>query len=290
LDGRDIELDRGILEEIAEPLVHILRNAVDHGMETPDERVAAGKPYNGNIRLTVARDKDHVDIVIEDDGCGMDPDRLKSKAVEKGVISVEQAAALTPQESFMLVCTPGFSTAETVSDVSGRGVGMDAVRTAVHSLGGVLTIQSEIGRGSRFILRLPITVSIINALLVKSGKFDIAFPVNSVKRTLELKAADIIEESGLQTILVGGSHLPVRSLNRLLGQSVRPSSAATLIPAVLCEAGGSEVVFLADRLCGQQEIFVRPLGLPLSRLRGINGATITGDGRVVFVADAASFV
>jgi two-component system chemotaxis sensor kinase CheA len=290
IEGRDIELDRGILEEIAEPLVHILRNAVYHAMETPDERVAAGKPYNGNINMTVTRDKDHVDIVIEDDGCGMDPERLKSMAVEKGFISLEQGAALTLQESFMLICIPGFSTAETVSDVSGRGVGMDAVLTVLNSLGGSLTIQSEIGLGSRFIMRLPITLSIIHALLVKSGTFDIAFPVNSVKRTLELKCDEIIKESGQQLILVDGSYVPVRSLNRLLGQPLQPASEDTMIPAVLCEVRGSLIAFMADHLCGHQEIFVRPLGLPLSRLRGINGATITGDGRVVFVADAASLV
>lgn len=288
LEGRDIELDRGILEEIAEPLVHILRNAVDHGLETPVERAAAGKPPSGEIRLTVTRDKDHVDIVIEDDGCGMDPARLKSRAVEKGIISVAQSAAMTLQESFMLVCAPGFSTAETVSDVSGRGVGMDAVRTAVHSLGGVLTIQSKIGLGSRFIMSLPITVSIINALLVKSGTFDIAFPLNAVKRTIELESDEIFEENGQQVTLVDGSYLPVRSLNRLLGCPFQPDSDVTRNPAVLCEAGGNLVVFLADHLCGQQEIFVRPLGLPLSRLRGINGATISGDGQVIFVADVAS--
>lgn len=287
IEGRDIELDRGILEEIAEPLVHILRNAVDHGMETPDERVASGKPYNGDIRLTVTRDKDHVDIVIEDNGRGMDPERLKAKAVEKGVISREQADAMTRQESFMLVCAPGFSTAETVSDVSGRGVGMDAVRTALHSMGGALSIQSEIGQGSRFVMKVPITVSIINALMVKSGNLDIAFPVNSVKRTLDLKLEEIIEESGQPVILVDGSYMPAINLNDLLGYPP-PDSGSTLIPALLCEGGNSPVLFLADRLYGQQEIFVRPLRRPLSQLMGINGATITGDGQVIFVADPAT--
>jgi len=287
LDGRDIELDRGILEEIAEPLVHILRNAVDHGMERPDERVAAGKPYNGDIRLTVTRDRDHVDIVIEDNGGGMDPERLKSKAVEKGVISQEHADAMTRQESFMLVCAPGFSTAETVSDVSGRGVGMDAVRTALHTLGGLLSIQSKIGYGSRFIMRLPITVSIINALIVKSGNLDIAFPVNSINRTLELKPDEIIEESGRQVISIDGAYIPVRNLNSILGCPPQPDSGSALVPALLCEGGGDPVVFLTERLYGQQEIFVRPLKRPLSRLRGVNGATITGDGQVIFVADTS---
>jgi len=226
-----------------------------------------------------------VDIVIEDDGCGMDPVLLKSRAVEKGLISASKSDAMSLQESLMLICAPGFSTSETVSDVSGRGVGMDAVRTAVHSLGGVLIIQSKIGLGSRFIMRLPITVSIINALLVKSGTFDIAFPINSVKRTLELTLDDIIENNGQQMTLVDGSYLPVKSLSRLFGCPFQPESDIPLAPAVLCEAGGSFTVFLADRLWGQQEIFVRPLGLPLSSLRGINGATITGDGQVIFIAD-----
>ncbi|MBC7963767.1 MAG: chemotaxis protein CheA [Steroidobacteraceae bacterium] len=288
LDGKNIELDRGILEEIAEPLVHILRNAVDHGMETPGERVAAGKPSGGDIRLTVVRDKDHVEIVIADDGRGMDSERLKSKAVEKGLVTAEQASVLTAQESFMLVCSPGFSTAETVSDISGRGVGMDAVRSTVHSLGGALTIHSEIGRGSRFVLRLPITVSIIQALIVQSGAIEIAFPISVVTRTLELGREDIIDEAGQKMIDLDGARVPVRSLNRLLGQPVATGPAVDLLPAVVCEIGGTPIAFIADRLCGQHEIFVRPLGSPLSSLRGLGGATITGDGRVVFVVDAAS--
>lgn len=288
LDGKNIELDRGILEEISEPLVHVLRNAVDHGLEMPDERVAAGKPHGGDIRLSVSRDKDHVEIVVADDGRGMNPERLKLKAVEKGLVTAEQADAMTLQESLMLVCSPGFSTAETVSDISGRGVGMDAVRTVVHSLGGVLSIHSEIGGGSRIVLRLPITVSIIHALIVRSGLLEIAFPINVVTRTLELKREDIIDEAGQKVVELDGLRVPVRSLNRLLGQPVVAGPAVNLAPAVVCEIGGTSVAFIVDRLCGQHEIFVRPLGSPLSSLRGLGGATIAGDGRVVFVVDAAS--
>ena len=288
IEGKNIELDRGVLEEIAEPLVHILRNAVDHGMDTPDERVASGKPYNGEISLTVIRDKDHVDIVVEDDGRGMNPEFLKSKALEKGIITSEQASAMMSQEAFMLICSPGFSTAETVSEISGRGVGMDAVRNAVHSLGGVLSIYSEAGLGSRIVLRLPITVSIIHVLMVRSGKLEVAFPVNVVTRTLELAREDIIDVSGQKVIDLEGIRVPVRSLNRLLGQPVLSSVAANIVPAVVCEVGGSLVAFITDRLLGQQEIFVRPLATPLSFIKGISGATITGDGRVIFVIDAAS--
>lgn len=155
LEGKNIELDRGILEKIAEPLVHILRNAVDHGLELPWERLAAGKAESGNLRLSVMRDKDQVEIVIADDGRGMDPRLLMFKAVEKGLITAEQAQDMTCQELFMLVCSPGFSTAESVSEISGRGVGMDAVRSVVSSLEGLLTIDSEVGAGSRITLRLP---------------------------------------------------------------------------------------------------------------------------------------
>jgi len=288
IEGTNIELDRGVLEEIAEPLIHILRNAVDHGMATPDERVAAGKPYSGEISLTVIRDKDHVDIVVEDDGCGMDSERLKAKALEKGIIAQEQADSMTQQELLMLICSPGFSTAETVSDISGRGVGMDAVQNAVHSLGGALSIHSEAGSGSRIVLRLPITVSIIHVLLVQSGELEVAFPVNVVCRTLELLRDDILEESGRKVVELDGVRVPVKSLNRLLGQPVAAGSATKIVPVVVCEVGGNQIAFIADCILGQQEIFVRPLATPLSFLRGISGATVTGDGRVVFVIDVAS--
>jgi len=290
LAGKEIELDRGILEEITEPIVHILRNAVDHGLETPDERVMAGKPFGGTITLTVCRDKDHVDISIADDGHGMDPEQLKQKGVDKGVISPEQAAQMTPEEAYQLVCTPGFSTAATVTDISGRGVGMDAVRESVHVLAGVLTIQSRSGQGSRFVMRLPITVSIIHALIVQSGPFEIAFPLTVVTRTLELKRSDIREEAGRSSILLGGVSLPVRSLRQVLRLPASPETEDALLPTVVCDIGGTLHAFSVDRISGQQEIFVRPLRSPLSCLRGVSGATITGDGRVLFVADASALV
>jgi len=287
IEGRDIELDRGILEEITEPLVHILRNAVDHGMDSPDERVAAGKPRAGTITIGVARDKDHVDIMVHDDGRGMDPVHITEKALEKGILSAAQARRLSPQEILMLVCAPGFSTAMEISDISGRGVGMDAVRTAVHALGGTLSIESELGRGSRFTLRLPISVSIIHALLVDCGRLTIAFPVNAVARTIELKRGDIFEDQGRKVFLLAGRPVPVKSLNRLLGQEITQGSGP-IIPAVVTEAGGSPVGLVTDRLLGQQEIFVKPLGIPLGRMKGLTGGAITGDGRIVFVVDASA--
>ncbi len=291
IDGKEIELDRGILEEIAEPIVHILRNAVDHGLETADERVMAGKPHGGTIKLTVRRDKDHVDIIISDDGRGMDPEQLKLKAVQKGIVSPERAAQMTAQEAYQLVCKPGFSTAATVTDVSGRGVGMDAVHEAVHTLAGALTIQSQRSQGSHFIMRLPITISIIHALIVQCGQFEIAFPLTVVMRTLELNHAEIIEgPGGGLTVCVDGSSLPLRSLRQVFHLPQAPETEGALLPVIVCDVSGTLIGIEVDRIFGQQEIFVRPLKSPLSHLRGVSGATIAGDGRVQFVADASALV
>jgi two-component system chemotaxis sensor kinase CheA len=287
LEGKEIELDRGILEEITEPIVHILRNAVDHGLETADERVLAGKPFGGTITLTVCRDKDHVEIIINDDGRGMDPEILKLKALEKGIISSVQASQMVPEEAYQLICKPGFSTAATVTDISGRGVGMDAVREAVHALAGIITIKSQRGLGSRFVMRLPITVSIIHALIVQCGPFEIAFPLTVVKRTLELKRTEIRKESGDPTIISGDHSLRIRSLRHALHLRELPEDDNALLPIVVCDVGGILQAFSTDRISGQQEIFVRPLRSPLSHLRGFSGATVTGDGRVLFVADAS---
>jgi two-component system chemotaxis sensor kinase CheA len=290
IEGKEIELDRGILEEITEPLIHILRNAVDHGMEGPDARRAAGKSPGGIITISVVRDKDYVDITVADDGRGMDPARLAQKAVEKGILAPAQACNISRQAALMLVCTPGFSTADEVSDISGRGVGMDAVRTAVHVLGGTLAIESETGRCSRFILRLPITVSIIHALLVECGKLTLAFPVNTVSRTIELRRGDIFEEDGRKVFDLKGRHIPLKSLNRLLEQPLPQGAGGLIVPAVVSEAAGVMAGLVTDKLLGQEEIFVKPLGIPLSRMRNITGGTITGDGRIVFVMDAGTFV
>ena len=287
IEGKEIELDRAILEEITEPLVHILRNAVDHGMESPDERVTAGKTPGGTITIMVSRDKDHVDIIVSDDGRGINPARITEKALQKGIISPEQARQLHPLAALMLVCAPGFSTAEEVSDISGRGVGMDAVKTAAHTLGGSLAIESEVGCGSRFVLRLPITVSIIHALLVECGKLTIAFPVNAVARTVELKRSDIFEDNGRKVFILDGRAVPIKSLNRLLRQEIA-QGPGPIVPAVVTEAGGRPVGLVTDRFLGQQEIFVKPLGVPLGRMKGLTGGAITGDGRIVFVVDASA--
>lgn len=288
IEGREIELDRGILEQISEPLVHILRNAVDHGLEPPDERSTAGKPAAGRITITVGREKDHAVITVRDDGRGMDPEQLIRAAVAKGVINSQQAATLSTPEVFMLVCAPGFSTADQINDISGRGVGMDAVKNSVRSLGGTLAIDSAPDQGSRFQLRLPITVSIIPVLLAQCGRLTVAFPVSAVDRTLELGRSEILAENGRRVCLLNDNTLPLISLNRLLGQPL-PRQGSSHVPVIVSSDSGTALGLVTDRILGQQEVFVKPLAPPLSRLRGATGGAIMGDGSIVFVMDISAF-
>jgi two-component system chemotaxis sensor kinase CheA len=288
IEDRKIELDRGILEDITEPLIHILRNAVDHGIELPAERAAAGKLPEGKITVSFVRDKDHVTITIADDGRGMDPAILAAKAADRGLINPAQAAALKPQEALLLICAPGFSTAETISDVSGRGVGMDAVKSAVHSLGGTLSIESVTGKGSSFHLRLPLTVSIIHALIVECANLSVAIPVNAVERTLELTHDDILAEEKRYFCLLDGNKVPLKSLHQILRQR-KPKADSTYVPIVVSRFNDAPVGLVCDRISGQREIFVKPLGRPLSNLKNTTGGTIMGNGRIVFVMDSSTF-
>lgn len=286
VDGKDIELDRGILEGLSDPLMHILRNAVDHGLETPGERRACGKHHQGRIRLIARREKDQVVVVVEDDGRGMDPARLIATAIEKRFVSPEVGRLMSAREAFMLTCIPGFSTARDVTDVSGRGVGMDAVRSTIQALGGNLIIESELGKGSRFILRLPLTIAIINVLLVKLARIAVAVPVTSVQRTVELRR-DLIYSRGKQKVFdFDGETLPLLSLNRVLG--LPHNRAGELLPLFVSELKGRRVGLVVDEFIGQQEIFVKPLGRPLASLKGLGGGAVLGNGEVVFILDVAN--
>lgn len=288
VEGKEIELDRGILEELFDPLVHILRNAVDHALETPSEREACGKPSPGRIRLAVRREKDLVVVVVEDDGRGMDPARLVDLAIEKGLVGPEAGRLMTPAEAFMLICLPGFSTAREVSEVSGRGVGMDAVRSTIQTLGGNMAIESETGKGSRFILRLPLTIAIINVLLVRLSQIAAAIPVANVQRTLELRRS-LIYKRGKQALFdLDGEQLPLLSLNRILG--FPHGDAGELLPLFVCELKGRRVGLVVDSFIGQQEIFVKPLGRPLASMKGLGGGTVLGNGEVVFILDVANLL
>jgi two-component system chemotaxis sensor kinase CheA len=287
VEGEDLELDRGILEELADPLIHIIRNAVDHGLETEAERVACGKQAKGEIRLSARREKDQVIICVADDGRGMDPAKLVTSAIEKGFIKSERGKALSTQEALLLICIPGFSTAREVTDVSGRGVGMDSVSSTIKSLSGSLAIESEPERGSRFILKLPLTITIINVLLAKVAEFSVAIPVTNIIHTMELPRSMISSQEKEKVFYLESEAIPILSLNRVFDMSHAPVEKE-FIPLFIAEIKGRKVALAVDRFLGQQEVFVKPLGRPLAKLKGLVGGAILGDGQVVFVLDVAN--
>jgi two-component system, chemotaxis family, sensor kinase CheA len=289
VEGDNIELDRGILEELADPLIHIIRNAIDHGLEGGEERLASGKPAEGMVRLSVSREKDRIVICVEDDGRGMDPAKLLASAIEKGFLDPGKAAELTTREALLLVCIPGFSTAREVSDVSGRGVGMDAVNSTIQSLAGSLAIESKPGRGSRMILKLPLTITIINVLLAKVSPFSVAIPVTNILHTMELRSGLIATYENQKVFYMGEETVPIVSLQRIFSE--QPAlPAGEYVSLLITEIKGRKVGLAVDSFLGQQEVFVKPLGRPLARLRGLAGGAILGDGEIVFVLDVASLL
>lgn len=285
--GKEIELDRGILEELSDPLLHMLRNAVDHGMEPPAERQTAGKQGKGRIRLTASRAQDLVVVTVEDDGRGMDPARLIAVALDKGLITPEEGGRMSPREAFMLTCIPGFSTAREITDVSGRGVGMDAVRAKIQALGGTVAVESEMGQGSRIMLKLPLTIAIINVLLARCGHLTVAVPVTNILRTLELRRHQIVSRGRQKVFELDEEPVPLVSLNRLFGRPFTPFTGE-VIPVFVSELKGRKVGLIVDRFLGQQEVFIKPLGRPLASLKGVAGVAVLGDGEIVFILDVAN--
>jgi two-component system chemotaxis sensor kinase CheA len=289
IEGKEIEIDRGILEHLADPLVHLLRNAVDHGLETPEERLSAGKAGAGKISLQVRREKDQVVLTVADDGRGMDPARLIESAIERSLIMPDQRESISPQQAFMLTCIPGFSTAQQITDISGRGVGMDVVRSSIQSLGGSLSIDSAVGLGTRISVQVPVSVAIIQILLVRCSSLTVGFPVGRILRTLELRRCEITTRGKQKVFCLDGEAIPLLSLNRLLGaRSLRISG--DYIPIIVTELRGKKVGLVVDGFEGQQDVFLKPLGRPLEGLRGAAGAAILGDGRVVVILDTAGLV
>jgi two-component system chemotaxis sensor kinase CheA len=283
ITGTEIELDRAILDELADPLLHILRNCIDHGLEEPDERARLLKGPRGRIVVAARRDRDRVLLEMEDDGRGMDADRLKAVAVERGLITVEAAAAMGEREAFMLACLPGVSTAPTVTDVSGRGVGMDAVRRAVESVGGTLDIDSTRGRGTRFTLRLPLTVAVVNVLLVGVGDEVFGLPIAKVRAVVEADPAKLSRSRNAPMLSHDGALLPAHALGDLLRVGRRPAGGVR--PHVVLEGEPNPVALEVDRLLGQEEAVLKPVSRPLDQIPGLAGVTILGTGRPIFILD-----
>jgi two-component system chemotaxis sensor kinase CheA len=287
MDGLDIELDRTVLDEIGDPLVHLLRNAVDHGVEPAADRVAAGKPPRGLVRLAAARERDQVLISVTDDGAGMDLDRIWSKAVERGMVLDAERDQYSAEDVLMLTCTPGFSTTDVATKVSGRGVGMDVVRGKIEYLGGSLHIRPQAGGGTEFELSLPLTLAIIQALLVGSNGQTFALPLGAVTEVFAPDEVDVGTVDSMPVVtLRDGRVVALHRLDVLLGHS----DDALRLPGpnehvVLVEVGDTARALAVEAFTGRQEIVIKPLSRMFRGVRGLGGATVLGDGSVALILD-----
>jgi two-component system chemotaxis sensor kinase CheA len=284
--GEDTDLDKNLVEALADPLVHLVRNAVDHGIESPEERVAVGKPREGLVVLTASQEGDHILLSIKDDGKGMNADVLRKKVVEKGLMDEESAARLDDKECYNLIFLPGFSTKTEISDVSGRGVGMDVVKTRISQMNGVVEIDSEEGKGSTIIIKVPLTLAIMPTLMVKLGGQNFALPLANVLEILDLDLRKTNVVDGQQVVMVREKALPLFYLSEWLvnDPSYKLDKYATG-HVVVVNASGRQVGFVVDQLIGQEEVVIKPLGAKLHGLDGLSGATITGDGQIALILD-----
>lgn len=287
IEGREIKLDRTVLDEIGVPLVHLLRNAVDHGIETPEERKAMGKEETGTIKLIAKREKKHVEITVSDDGKGVDPDKIREIALRKGIKTRGELDKLSDREALMLIFTPGISSAEKVTDVSGRGVGMDVVKNKIVALGGTVDVESEKNKGTRITLRLPITLAIIQALLVGLNGETYIIPLSNVKETIRVREDEFKTVLGREVIQLRKHVIPIYRLSRLFNSS---SPRRNEYHAVIVEHNNRTYGVVVDRLLGQEEIVIKSLDSSLRDSRGLGGATILGDGRVALIVDIPTLI
>jgi two-component system, chemotaxis family, sensor kinase CheA len=291
MEGAEVELDRTVLEEMSEPLVHLLRNAVDHGIETPDIRVNEGKEAFGTIRLQAKRERSYVVIYVTDDGRGIDPDVVRQRSVAKGLISSEEVVKLTDEEAIRLIALPGFSTVESATEISGRGVGVDVAKTKVESIGGTFRIQSRKGQGTTFILKFPLTLAIIKALLVRCGSEIFAIPVVNIIETVDVLPEEKKRIQQQETITLRDEVIPVYELQELLElEGVSPSVSSALETVLIAEVGDSRVGIRVDEIIGQQEIAIKSLDRLLKAIRGFSGATILGSGKIALILDVNSLI
>ena len=289
MSGEETELDRTVIDEIGDPLIHILRNSADHGLETHEERASAGKPPVGNIFLRAFQDGNNVVIEVEDDGRGIDVEKVRRKIVEKGLETAEIVDTLSDKEVIGYLFRPSFSTADKVTDISGRGVGLDVVKTKIEALGGMVEVDSVRGRGSRFTIRIPLTLAIIQALMVKIGDEKYAIPLSSIKEIENVKPGDIRLVRNQEVILLRDMVIPVVRLDKILGvPGTLPDEKKKSITCVIAKKGEKLSAFIVDTLIGQQEIVIKSLGKLLAGVRYIAGATILGDGNVALILDVNS--
>ena len=287
--GAETELDRTVIDEIGDPLVHLLRNAIDHGIEMPEKRIQQGKPEEGTIKLKAYHSGNHVFIEIEDDGAGINREKVLNKALSKGILSEEEAAALTDKQVFELILASGFSTAETISDISGRGVGLDVVKATIESLGGTINIDSSEGEGSVFIIQLPLTLSIISVMLVEVGDEKYAVPLSSIIETAIIKQTDILNAHNQKVIDFRGNIVPLVFLKDVFSVP-NTSDEDEYHSVVIVRKGNKMAALVVDSFIGQQEIVLKSLGNYLTNVFAISGATILGDGQVALIIDCNALI
>jgi len=287
IKGEDTEVDKNLIEEINDPLVHLIRNAVDHGVENPEVRIKAGKNPRGKVLLAAEQLGNNIVITIQDDGKGLDVEVIKEKAIAKGLITKEKAKELSKQEAMNLIFLPGFSTAEKVSNVSGRGVGMDVVKTNVAKLRGIINIESEVGKGTKIEIKLPLTLAIISGMIVKANSETLVIPLGSVIEVLRVDPKEIYSIKGKEVIKVRDSVLPLVSVSELLKGRMNGRRENNTGWQYVVEVGIAEKRYgiKVDDLIGQQEVVIKSLGSYLGKIDGIAGSTIMGDGTVVMILD-----
>lgn len=287
MEGLDTELDRTVLDEISDPLVHLIRNAVDHGIESPEERKALGKPEVGVIKLSAWREKNNIIIEIEDDGRGLDLEKIKQKAIEKEIITPNEAESMSEDEIKMLIFAPGFSTKDEANEISGRGVGMDVVKTTVEKLGGSIKLISEKNKGTKIRIHLPPTVAIVKSLLVKVGNETYAIPISSVIEALYVTDENLKYIHGNPFLLVRGKLIPAFRMRNLF--NIKNGHVDNEV-GIIVEKEGEKYALIADTISEQQEIVIKPLTGFLAKIKGFSGVTILGDGRVVPIIDVSSLL
>lgn len=288
LQGEETDLDKNLVEALADPLVHLVRNSVDHGIEPPDDREQAGKPRSGKVVLSAEQEGDHIVLSITDDGGGMDASVLRRKAIEKGLMDEEAADRLSDHEAFNLIFHPGFSTKDQISDVSGRGVGMDVVKTKISQLNGTIDVQSEKGVGTKIAIKVPLTLAIMPTLMVMLGDQAFALPLVSVNEIFHLDLSKTNVVDGQEVVVVRERPLPLFHLKRWLIRGAQTEDTEAHV--VIVSVGTQKMGFVVDQLIGQEEVVIKPLGKMLHGTPGMAGATITGDGRIALILDVPSML
>lgn len=288
VEGGDTELDKAIIEEISDPLIHLLRNSLDHGIEPPDERKLVGKNPRGLIYLGAYHEENHIIITVRDDGRGINIERIREKAIQKGLVGTDQAKEMSERELLELIFVPGFTTTETVSDMSGRGVGMDIVKNNLQKIGGTIDVMTELGKGTTFTIRIPLTLAIMQALLVTAKNIVFAVPLGSIVEIVKIPKNEVQTVSGYEVFNLRGEVVPLAPLVELFNETMDRGSPELNI--VVVSYGDKQVGMIADTLMGKQEVVIKTMGQYIGDLPGLSGVTILGDGAIGLILDVISFI